>query len=330
MRHEETIFDGVIRNENSFTELFKNFLRFKSFRKAFLKLIEFPFDKDEIVFDNFDTQFSTSKFGRPDLALITDEIEILFEIKISNTELTKNQPAGYYNYLKTLGEEKTKGLVLMTPEYYYDTNNYIKILEKAKSNDEEIYTQIIHWETISKVITDLEIEIISPLFQEYSNLLNRLFQLKPSYLDTLNASTMFDKKFPESLQNTMEIIDNVYHEYEKQGFSIRWTKEKDWAEYGFYFDLPDEESVFFGIWFDYWKNTGNPVCICLSSANEKQIKAFHTGVNKSNLSPAMEHDGYPTAFIKEHTLREENCRTTICNVLDEIISDIKLLNPVKQ
>ena len=330
MKHEETIFDGIITNENSFTELFKNFLRFKPFQQAFLKLIDFPFDKDEIVFDNFDTQFSTSKYGRPDLALITDEIEILFEIKISNTELTKNQPAGYYSYLKSRGEIETKALILIVPEDYHYTSGYTSTLESVKSNYDKIHTQVIHWEVISKLITDLELEIISPLFQEYSNLLSRLFQLKLIYLNPLNASTMFDKKFPESLENTMEIIDNVYSEFEKQGFSIKWTKERDWAEYGFYFNLPNEESIFFGIWFDYWKSTGNPVCICLESANEKQTKAFNSGVSRSNLSPEKEHDGYPTTFIKEHTLRDEDCRTKICIVLNDIMSDIKLLNPIKQ
>ena len=108
MLYDTTIFDGAITNENSFTELFKNFLRYRSFRQSFLNLIRLSFDRDKVDHDCFDTQFNISKFGRPDLVLTTSHTEILFEIKVYNTALTANQPLAYYDYLKNTSTAKNK------------------------------------------------------------------------------------------------------------------------------------------------------------------------------------------------------------------------------
>ncbi|MFN5793942.1 MAG: hypothetical protein ACK455_04020, partial [Bacteroidota bacterium] len=294
MRHETTIFDGAIFNENSFTELFKNFLRFALFRQGFIDLIEFDFDKDKIDFDCFDTQYTISKFGRPDLALFTERTEILFEIKVYNTGLTKNQPTGYYTHLKSKTDILNKALILIIPENYYDIKTYNKLLDELKSSKDGIHTQIIYWEQISKIITDIELELVSPLFYEYSKFLSHWFQLNSIYLDSLNTSTMFDKKFPESLEKTMIIVSNLCDELLKRNLPVRRSTDRHFNEYGFYVDLLNEETIFFGIWFDYWKETGKPVCICIDSKSSKQISAFTNGVKKGGLTPAKEFEEYLT------------------------------------
>lgn len=326
MRQDRTIFNGVISNENSFTELFRNFLRFQQFRHAFLRCINIPIYPETIEFTNFDTQITISTYGRPDLTLITEEIEILFEIKVWNTSLTKNQPYGYFKYLEERSGAKYKGLILIAPENYYDLKKYITSINGLTSTNQTIHTQIISWETISKIITDNELEVISPLFDEYLNFLIHWFQLNFVHFDSLNTTTMFGKEFPESLEKTMHVIDNLYEEYKKKGFNIRWTREKYLEEYGFYINLPNDESIFFGIWFDYWKETGNPICICLDSKSDKFIKAFQLGIQRTELNSAKEHDKYPTTYINKQTLMDEKCGQKISSIINEILVEMGVNN----
>jgi hypothetical protein len=321
-----TVFDRIITNENSFTELFKNFLRFKAFRQSFLDLMEIEFDLGAIDHDSFDTQFSISEFGRPDLALITEDSEILFEIKVYNTPLTDNQPTGYFNYLKSKSKAETKGLILIIPENYYDVNRYNSKLEEIKKDADGIYTQIIHWEEISKIITDNELDGISPLFDEYSSFIIDWFQLRSIFYDSLNTTTMFGKNFPESLKKTMEIIDCQFNEFQKQGYELKWSKKKDFSEYGFYFVMPNEPyGLFLGIWFTYWETSGNPVCIALHREVKEKIESFESGIRRADLNPTKDHEGWLVTFIDKQTLMDEKCGQKITKAVSEIITkmDIK-------
>jgi hypothetical protein len=230
----------------------------------------------------------------------------------------------YYNHLKFKDDVINKALILIIPMNYHGKETYDNFLSQVKSPNDEIHTQIIHWEQIAKIITDLELELVSPLFYEYSNFLSHWFHLNSIYLDSLNVSTMFDKKFPESLEKTMIIVRNLYEEFLKQSFPVRRTTDRHFDEYGFYIDLPNDESIFFGIWFDYWRETGKPVCICLDSNSTEQISAFENSVRKSELTPAKEFQELLTTYINEQIFMDEKCEQKLLNIIADMLADIKL------
>jgi len=211
MRDDTTIFDGIITTENSFTELFKNFLKFSFFRELFLELLEIPIDKENVTYDSFDTQYTISHFGRPDLALCTDISEILIEIKVYNTSLTPNQPLSYYKHLRTKCKAKHKGLILIIPDDYYDINRYQTELKKIANSNDNIYTQIIFWNTLVGHIEKKEIANVSLLFNEYTTFISNWFQMKPIFLNSLNITTMFGKEFPNSLYTTLDIVYRIFN-----------------------------------------------------------------------------------------------------------------------
>ena len=275
MKETNSVFDNIVKNENAFTELFYNYLKFGVFRVLLLDLIAFDFDKENIKYSNFDTQYSLSKFGRPDLALLTNEVEILFEIKVYNTSLTLNQPTAYYNYLKTKNTKKHKALILIAPDNYYDLDRYNRELSVINDNNDEIFTQIIYWNDIVRQIEKKDIPEISPLFKEYTNFLTVGFQMKSIFLDSLNVTNMFGKEFPESLFKTLVIVDNVFRELKKQKFKVWRTNDKYFEEYGFAFQLPDDEVIFFGMWFDYWRDNGNPICIGLDGDSKTHVEIIN-------------------------------------------------------
>jgi hypothetical protein len=327
---DSTIFDGVVTNENSFTELFKNFLRYKVFRDSFLSLIEFGFDKDYVEYEDFDTQLTITKFGRPDLALITEETEILFEIKVYDTVLTYNQPSGYYNYLKSKSIRENKALILIVPNDYYDLIKYDVILKSIQGESDNIYTQVIYWDTIANLITSLELETMSLLFQEYSCFLTSWFHMNSINLDTLNVTTMFGKEFPESLEKTLEIIDNVFKEFKKRGYVIKFTSSKHFDEYGFNFISPNDDVFYFGMWFDYWKNSGNPICICFYSDDVNRNHLFNSTINSNNLTPSTEFDEYQVTFIDKSTLMDVKSEIKISKVLSEFAVNLNFEMAAKE
>ncbi|MCF8369267.1 MAG: hypothetical protein K9G76_09515 [Bacteroidales bacterium] len=324
---KETIFDNIITNENSFTELFKSFLRFKFLRQSFLRLIGIELDLESIKYEDFDAQYSIPNYGRPDLGLIYENVEILFEIKVYNTTLTENQPKGYYTYLSKISKAKIKGLILIIPEDYYNLGYYNECLQSIKKEEDNIFTQIISWESILKIITGNEINEISPLFSEYSVFIDKWFNISSIFYDNLNITTMFGKHFPESLKRTTNIIDNVYNEFKKRDYNLKWSSDRYFSEYGFYFNLLDEDDkLFFGIWFDYWLNYGNPVCIALESDNSKTISSFHKGIKLAKQHPTTNYDKWHVTFIDQFTLMDNDCETLIRNILTEILSSLDVIS----
>jgi hypothetical protein len=318
METNKSVFENIVKNENAFTELFYNYLKFGVFRVLLLDIITFDFDKQSIKYSNFETQYPLSNFGRPDLALLTNEVEILFEIKVNNTSLTLNQPTSYYNYLKTKKTKKHKALILIAPDNYYDLDRYNRELSIIKGSNDEIHTQTIYWNDIVRLIEKKDIPEISPLFKEYTNFLTIWFQMKSIFLDSLNITNMFGKEFPESLFKTLAIIDNVFKELKKQEFNVWRTNDKNFKEYGFAFQLPNDETLFFGLWFNYWRDNGNPICIGLDGDSKTQIEIINNELIHKNLSELIHYKDWYVTFIDKTTLMDINSEKIISKLLSDI------------
>lgn len=318
MKETNSVFDNIVKNENAFTELFYNYLKFGVFRVLLLDLIAFDFDKENIKYSNFDTQYYLSKFGRPDLALLSNEVEILFEIKVYNTSLTSNQPSAYYNYLKTKNTKKHKALILIAPDNYYDLDRYNRELSIINDSNDRIFTQIIYWNDIVRQIEKKDITEISPLFKEYTSFLTVWFQMKSTFLDSLNVTNMFGKEFPESLYKTLVIVDNVFKELKKQKFNVWRTNDKYFEEYGFAFQLPNDEIIFFGMWFDYWRDNGNPICIGLDGDSKTHIEIINNELIHKNLSELIEYKNWYVTFIDKTTLMDINSEKIISKLLSDL------------
>ncbi|HUM98582.1 MAG TPA: hypothetical protein PK275_12060 [Chitinophagaceae bacterium] len=322
MKDTNSVFDNIVKNENSFTELFYNYLKYGVFRTLFLDLIEFNFDKENTKYSDFDTQYSISKFGRPDLAILNDELEVLFEIKVYNTSLTANQPTSYYKHLKSTSKKKYKGLILIAPDNCYDIERYKTELLKINEKETQIFTQVIYWNDIVRQIEKKDIPQISPLFKEYSSFLTTWFQMKSTFLDSLNATTMFGKEFPDSLYKTLVIVDNVFRELKKQKFKVWRTNDKYFEEYGFAFQLPNDEILFFGMWFDYWHDHGNPICIGLDCDLKEHLEIIENELRHKNLSPLTEYKKWHVSFIDKTTLMDTQSEKVISKLLSDIATKL--------
>jgi len=274
-----TIFENLVYNENTFTELFKNLMRYKVFRKLFLELIDSNLLNQDIQFEDFSTQKSTEN-GRPDLVISTDEVEIFIEIKVYDTTLTPNQPNGYLLELEKKDGKTMKQLVLLTPREYKYLEEYNN---RKKEYQSVINSKTIYWESIIKKVVEEEIHESNPILTEYLNLLKEWFEAPKIFINYQFTQFMNDKYLPRNLEKLTSIIDQLKVNLQRSGLKITNSKKKILDEYGFYCDS-DGYLLFIGDWFEYWKYSGNPLCIALRTEDENIIKRYTKAVQGQSFS----------------------------------------------
>lgn len=286
-----TIFDNIIYNENSFTELFKNFMRYKVFRDEFILLID-TFPNDIIVnFEHFNTQKSSNNC-RPDIRITSEHVEVFIEIKVWDTTLTHNQPIGYIKELEK-SNKQNKSLVLLVPKHY----KYLSEYERRKNEyATHIDTKIFFWDSIINLIEYKEMDIGNPMLSEYLQLLKEWFEPKKIIINSDFTTIMNNKLTPENISKLVETIDQLNTEITKRGFIT--TKKKNFLdEYGFY--IEDEKfSLFVGEWFYYWQTEGKPLCISLQSQDNIILDKF-TDISKvfTSESPKLLNESWLTFGI---------------------------------
>ncbi len=267
-----TIFENIVTNENTFTELFKNLMRFEGFRNEFLSLIECDFSQEAIDFDCFSTQKSTDN-GRPDLVISTHNIEIFIEIKVGNATLTENQPKGYLKELESVNKSK-KLLILLAPSKYNQLGKYNKCIESYNNEKKaiKIKSQTIFWSDVIASIDQKELFKGNSLLTEFRELLKEWFEPQRIIIDSKFTKRMHNIDTPKSLEKLTNIITQVKNELKKNNIKISSTKTSFLNEYGFYCndDKHNTYQFFIGEWFQYWKETGNPFCIAIKT-NDKNI-----------------------------------------------------------
>jgi len=92
MRH--TIFDNLVNDEDDFTELLCNMVKFEEFGDILYDFFGIK-NKEKYI----ETQYQTKKNGKPDLVIWYDDGIEFIEVKVGDRRLTKNQPEGYIREL---------------------------------------------------------------------------------------------------------------------------------------------------------------------------------------------------------------------------------------
>jgi hypothetical protein len=315
-----TIFDNLIKNENTFTEAFKNYMKFDPFRESFINLIDLDIPKDEISFNNFSTQVTTDH-GRPDLAISTKSIELYIEIKVWDTKLTENQPSGY---LKELGksEKKNKGLILLIPEGYGYEDNYEK---RKKECNSSIKTQTITWSVFLKKLISINSE--NPIIKEFITLLKEWFEPKPIIINDKFKIVMNNPEIPKSLESLISLIDQVKYELQARKVEITFSNKGILDEYGIYFNKEGEFSFYFGLWFDHWKKKGEPLILSLQEHTDRKdrIETFENAITEFGFSKSeyLENENQHVSDIPLITTNDDYDVKELVNKIHQIIKKLK-------
>lgn len=257
------IFYRLVQYENAMTELFCNLMSFKLFRERILALF-LDHDIDTVQYEDFSTQCS-SDHGQPDMLIENDSLKYFIEIKTNTwTQLTANQPVGYLEELLNC-PQKSKGLIFLVPKHYEHENQLRDDASNFLANiSTPIDFKILYWDEIINAIEDSELDNINVIIGEFNSLLKTWYFEEEIFFEPTEVITMFSDQIPKNRKNLLKlkkIVDDIVGK--SSAFNIDTPPSKTFLpdEYGIYYkNAKNQPVLFFGIWFDFWENTGKPLC----------------------------------------------------------------------
>lgn len=314
MARSQNIFYNIVNSENSMTELLCNFMAFKPFRNAFIKLF-FENDPELVSFDDIQTQYTTDiNQSRPDMVFSNDDCEFLIEIKIWDTGLTINQPKSYLEYLKNI-KKQNKCLVFLIPSNYCHLNEWKRRSDEwFKENQCNIPIKIVYWNEIINCIENNDLNVFGDQFRDFHDLLKSTFEIKQITFSRVEVKYMFSPEMPRSLIKLYAIIDQVKN-YFSQIYSV--SKSMNNEEYGIYIRRREDKSnlLYLGVWYPFWEEQGCPLCYGVDIAGwSKDVVEIFSAIHKDE---SIVCNGFKTVMIKRDILEDEKCTERIINLIKQ-------------
>jgi hypothetical protein len=317
MNYKGNIFINTIQNENCFTELFTNLLKYDDFRTEILSLI---IDNRNILesveYENITTQKRLENIGQPDIRLCNDKIDIIFEIKVSsNRELTGKQKDDYIQHLAD--KTKIKKIVFIVPQNY------------KRDNIPQQDTAIITWELIINKLECLPFietsnnNIPAIIKDEYLDFLKDWFSIITFDLQTLQL--MNNKEIPKALENFYALVDIVKRELAQLNPNLQLSTSMSKNDYGIGIKS-NNFTIYFGLWFYCWWKTGFPLSISILAPKdldkEEEVKNYYKSKNFSEpqyiQNTELNGKRWYAVPISNEVLISSDCIYRICTILVDL------------
>jgi hypothetical protein len=265
----DNIFQNIVSDENSFTELLCNMMKYDHFKNTFLNFLGI---NDTINFD-FDTQYRTKEYqsnGRPDFVISSGIDFIFIEIKTGNTNLTRNQPKGYLKELSSMTLENKYLYFILPKNYKFEQELKIKI---EKYNKNKIITKIFYWDDFFELLKNEKCDQINDLCKEYYDLIKNWYGYEHIQFfkkENLKMEKLEIGKFVDKIENMVYTIGDLLN---SNGYKLKYSKAP--GEFGFsIFDKKNKEICWFGAWISLWAKTGDVVILTLSSNYENKVEGI--------------------------------------------------------
>lgn len=296
LQNDENIFEGLVTNERTYTELFRNLCRYRFFRDEFARFVIEGSKKDEtqttpalsgfsFTFPQIDTQWYAEDSGTyPDVVIDTDDLRLVIEMK-TNT-WTGFQPSQPETYLEDLAHHKAevKGLLLLMPKYHSHERAITDKIDKPRNDaDEQLLILVLYWEDFIQRLMDAGAQELNSVFRDYIDLSNEWFAngriiLRPTQCSTLQQS-MGQALF--SLRALIEVIHARFSSSSSKKLSrIKMTD----YDFGFFISDADKTIGYFGVANFAWIYGPSPLLI---GGHPHYVKTNNT----ANLIPAEDEDG---------------------------------------
>ena len=260
----DNIFQNIVNDENSFTELLCNMMRYDKFKKIFFEFIDI---KDSYKFE-CETQCQTNNNGRPDFVIHSENDFILIEIKTGDTNLTGNQPKGYIKELCLKPIENKKLIFILPRGYKYEKKLNTRI---EKYNKKNILIDIKYWDVLFELLKKNNIDQINDICMEYYNLIKNWYGYEHIQFYKKENNKMDKLEIGKFVNKIEEMVETIGDLLVSNGYKIKHSKVS--GDFGFsIFDKKNVELCWFGAWISLWAKTGDVVILTLSSNIENKIK----------------------------------------------------------
>jgi hypothetical protein len=254
------IFHKLVLGENSFTELFCNYMRLADFRELAIARLTSTDVASRISEDDIEPQTGLRGYGRPDLYIKSADLEILVEVKTNaDCGCTKNQPEGYLQYLVQRSKKPDRWLVFLVPrDWTHLPETRQKLSELA---DPRVQTKIVYW---NEILSDMRerLDASNPIFGELMNLLAEWFEPKRIAFGPKEISVLYSKETGKAVTSLYGLITKIETMLNKAEFRTR--PERNEYGRGFYVrDAKGRYIFWFGVWMEFWAEHGAPLCVAI-------------------------------------------------------------------
>ena len=74
---------------------------------------------------------------------------------------------------------------------------------------------------------------------------------------------MYDSNSAKAIRKLLTLVEDVINGLDQKGFKVGHSFNKRWwknGEFGCYIQCNEQNVLWFGLWQDYWENSGVPLC----------------------------------------------------------------------
>jgi len=265
MSERRHIFYNVVKDENSLTELLRNFLEYALFRQLFFRQVLKLTDVQVPAADEITTQRRLGDFGQPDVYVSTSEADLFIEVKVNHVGLTDSQPTRYLEYLLQ-SKKQHKKLFFLLPEGYGhkpEVENRVSTFCQRYLDQEMPLVSVHSWNEVIHLIDQYDLHRVSPLFADFRALLKSWFEPPVVILNAHLIRRMFQTDIPALLMKLYATIDTLSGTLSKE---YQITKKKNENEYGLYlYTREGTPLMYVGVWYGFWQQTGSPFCLAVAA-----------------------------------------------------------------
>jgi hypothetical protein len=326
MRREVNIFYKLVRDENSFTELFVNLFQFQIFRSFFEEYISKKCNTKlcSLKYEDISTQNRTDEYGIPDVRFFTDKAIILLENKVENyTHLTEHQPESYLEYL--CSEEyinKIRILLFFVPKRYLYEAELLKRVAVYQNNClHNIIFKVLYWEDLIHEFYKYGLCEINPIFDHFYHLTTNWFPTTKINFSKNELEMIVNSTLIETLSKLMEIVQYVSNQLEKkEGINRHLAFNQN--EYAIYItDKENNDILYFGIWYPFWKAHNFPFAFAVDqlSYNSKYVDKFKVKFPNYIRDNSYAPEDWIVFGIDPQIFSTENCEEDVLLLVIKVI-----------
>jgi hypothetical protein len=314
---------NLVVDENSATEALCNLMQFPAFRRSLLSRLLSEECASEIEFSDIKTQEPLPGNGQPDIAINSDALCGLIEVKLErDLDLTPHQTGGYFEYLcKQQGKERW--LAFLVPRYRKHRPWLESELERLKgATRERVNTNIGDWEAVLEVLEDSNLRQLNHYFDDFYELLSAWFKPSCAAFSASEVHMLFSKEVGGDLLNLSLLFKEVCASSGRWGY--RAKTEPHWSAH--FFDAK-RKILWFGIWFPFWKKEGFPLAFGVDDSwGPASRNAFCEAFRKSaGTEPKLfEHNGekWTLGWIPAEVLTSQNPLDASWNLLSPVLKAV--------
>lgn len=290
------IFDNIVKNEVTFTELIRNLCGFTVFRREFTEWVlascggvddkiraKFTFDFDQITTQVVsDPDPSAENNGRPDIILDNGAIRIVLELKVDPARaLTGNQPKGYLDELSSSSGYAYQMLAFVVPRGYQHAKSiHDQETEWRSVHDDSALPgkiPILYWQDFTDRLRSRGMDEISFLLRHFIELAEDWFPDTRIAVSDAGREILGDRALAEALQGAYQLVDDVrdfLKSEERIVVSPRRAHDYDYSV-TFRDALDGGVTGYFGFGFGDFEG-GRPFLIGVSSNRETELRRRQT------------------------------------------------------